>query len=264
MINGGSSSSKFALFEAEPREVEASPPNYRGRHPIAMDRFGVYFLLDEGSEHTPTVVRENPPLNLSSIKSENLRLDGPTGAVLDRALVGMRTLIDRTLAHVRITAGLAQRNDLFGVADFVEELRLSASLEAKMKGCAITFSGVAPRLGVRVDRDLLLSAVGNLLQNAIKFTRPDTEVILRAYSVGDRILIEVEDHGEGLPAKEEEKMFHPFVQGGTDKSGMGLGLSICRQSVKAIGGILSARNHPHSGCLFTISLPRYEMPAVEG
>jgi len=52
-------------------------------------------------------------------------------------------------------------------------------------------------------------------------------------------------------------MFRPFTQvGGADKSGLGLGLSICRRSVEANNGILSVRDVPGCGCVFTIDLPR--------
>lgn len=193
---------------------------------------------------------------LFAIKDGNLGLGGATGTVLDRSLVGMRGLIDRSLTDVRITAGMPRRNALFALSDFIAEVKLSAALEAQVKECVLTVSEVDPRLALDADRDLLLSAVGNLLQNAFKFTHPHTEVCLNAYSVGDRILIDVEDHGEGLSAEIAEKMFQPFTQGGADKSGLGLGLSISRHSVEANDGILSVRNKVDSGCIFTIDLPR--------
>ncbi len=198
-------------------------------------------------------------LALYVIKDGDLGLSGATGAVLDRALVGMRALIDRSLTEVRMTAGLPPHHGLFALADFIQELKLSAALEAQVKKCVLVVPGVDPHLAVDADRDLLLSAVGNLLQNAFKFTHPGTEVVLSAYAVADRILIEVEDHGDGLPAGEAEKMFQPFTQGGADKSGLGLGLSICQRSVTANGGILSVKNKSSAGCIFTIDLPRHAL-----
>ncbi len=99
-----------------------------------------------------------------------------------------------------------------------------------------------------------------LLQNAFKFTHSGTEVILNAYSVGDRIIIDVEDHGDGLSAKEAEMMFQPFTQGGSDRTGLGLGLTIARRSVEANAGFLTVRSKTKSGCIFTIDLPRHTMP----
>jgi len=52
-------------------------------------------------------------------------------------------------------------------------------------------------------------------------------------------------------------MFQPFAQGSANKTGLGLGLSICRRSVEAIGGVLSVRNRPGVGCVFTVDLPRH-------
>jgi signal transduction histidine kinase len=56
-------------------------------------------------------------------------------------------------------------------------------------------------------------------------------------------------------------MFLPFTQNGTDKTGLGLGLSIARRSVEANNGVLSVRDVPGTGCVFTIALPRYAVSA---
>lgn len=82
------------------------------------------------------------------------------------------------------------------------------------------------------------------------------------HATADRILIEVEDRCGGLPEGEAQRMFRPFTQGGNDRSGLGLGLSICRRSVEANNGILSVRDMPGSGCVFTIDLPR-QSPAAQ-
>ena len=104
-------------------------------------------------------------------------------------------------------------------------------------------SPVDPALAVHVDRELLFSAISNLLQNAFKFTEQNTEVSLNVHATADRILIEVEDSCGGFEG-EAERMFRPFTQGGNDRSGLGLGLSICRRSVEANNGILSVRDMP--------------------
>ena len=116
------------------------------------------------------------------------------------------------------------------------------------------------RLFVRANRELLLAALANLLQNAFKFTRANSEVTLNAYAFGEHVLIEVKDHCGGLPPGSAEKLFSPFTQRSNDRSGLGLGLSIARQSVEADGGTLSVRDVPGAGCVFTISLPRH-LPA---
>lgn len=198
-------------------------------------------------------------LALSIIKEGNVGLGGATGGVLDRALVGLSNLIDRSLAEVRMAAGMPVQHRLCSLADFIAEIKLSASLEAQVKDCVLTVSDVDPLLAVDVDRDLLLSAVGNLLQNAFKFTHPHTEVTLNAYALADRILIDVLDHCGGLAPGSAENMFVPFMQEGEDRSGLGLGLSIARRSVEANSGLLNVRNLVGSGCVFTIDLPRHSL-----
>jgi signal transduction histidine kinase len=199
-------------------------------------------------------------LAFAAIKGGNVGITGATGAVLERSLIGLRTLVDRSLADVRVAAGIPRRHELVSLADFIGQVGSSASLEARSRECLFTVSDVEERLAIDVDRDMLLSALGNLLQNAFKFTAHHTEVTLHAYAVADRILIDIEDHCGGLPPGGMERMFLPFTQSGADRSGLGLGLAICRRSVEANNGILRVRDMPGSGCVFTIDLPRYAMP----
>src|SRR5688572_7794689 len=222
---------------------------HAGAHAL-NDRLG--FLAHELRNliHTAT-------LAVTAIKAGNVGLAGATGAVLDRSLIGLRNLVDRSLADVRVTAGMPARLRPLALAPFVDEVKISASLEAQARGCAFTIGAVDPSLAVEADRDLLFSAVGNLLQNAFKFTEQNTEVSLNVHPAADRILIDVEDNCGGLHPGDAEKMFLPETPGSKEKSALGLGLSICRRSVEANGGVLSVRNMPGTGCVFTIELPRH-------
>ena len=198
-------------------------------------------------------------LVFAAIKTGNVGVAGATGAVMDRSLVAMRDLIDRSLADVRVTAGLAARHQLVCVADVVAEVQNVGSLEARERGCQLAVSPVDPDLAVEADRDMLLSAIANLVQNAFKFTAKGTGISLNAYAAADRVRIDIEDNCGGLPPGGAERMFLPFRQCGEDRSGLGLGLAICRRSVEANHGILSVRDRPGSGCVFTIDLPRHSL-----
>lgn len=197
----------------------------------------------------------------AAIRTGHVGPSGSTAAVLDRCLIGLRTLVDRSLAEVRLGAALPARGRLISLADVIADVQLAANLEAKSRGCVLTVCPVPPDLAVEADREMLFSAVNNLLQNAFKFTRQGTEVLMNAYASADRILIDVEDHCGGLPPGDPEHLFRPFTQSGEDKSGAGLGLSICRRSVQANHGVLSVRDLPGTGCVFTINLPRYQLSA---
>jgi signal transduction histidine kinase len=201
-------------------------------------------------------------LAVNIIKSGNVGLSGATGQILDRSLMGMRNLIDRSLAEVRIESGSAIEAQVFSLGGLIAELKVTASLEAAARKCVFIVADVDPKLALSGDRDLLLAAAGNLLQNAFKFTRPGTEVTLNAYSVGERIHIDVEDNCGGLPSGDAESIFLPHVQRGADKSGAGLGLSISRRSVEANAGTLTVRDVPGTGCVFTIEMPRHLDPTT--
>jgi signal transduction histidine kinase len=213
------------------------------------------FLAHELRNHIHTAT-----FAVRAIKAGHVGLSGATGAVLDRSLIGMRDLIDRSLADVRVAAGMDPLHRLISLADFITDIGISASLEAESRGCKFTIGGVDAGLALDVDREMLFSAVNNLLQNAFKFTRHSTEVSLHAYATGDRIRIEVEDQCGGLPDGVADKIFVPFTQGGNDRSGLGLGLAICRRGVEANNGVLRVRNMPGTGCVFTIDLPRQRLP----
>ena len=199
-------------------------------------------------------------LAFSAAKTGNLSLHGATGTILERSLDGLAKLIDESIAEVRMLSHNTLASTSFSLSEFVAELKAAAELAAKAKGCLLSVPSIDPLLAIIGNRELLFSAVANLLQNAIKFTHPGTEVRLCAYAVADRIQIDVADHCGGLPPNAEETMFLPFAQNGADRNGLGLGLTIAQQSVKACNGTLEVHNLPTVGCVFTISLPRFEVP----
>jgi hypothetical protein len=125
-----------------------------------------------------------------------------------------------------------------------------------VRGLTLTVTPVEAAMEVKVDRQLLTVAVANLLQNAFKFSRVRGLVTLKTSAVKDRVLIEVEDECGGLPPGKADDLFQGFEQRGKDRTGLGLGLSISRKSVKADRGEIRVRDRPGVGCVFTIDLPR--------
>ena len=210
------------------------------------------FLAHEFRNHLNTVTHA-----VSAIKSGQVGFGGATGKVLDRSLIRLRAMLDNSMADVRLTAGLHANFQVILIADLVAEIVDSAQLEAQWWKCQFTATVRGKGLAVHADRHLLLSALGNLLQNAFKFTKPGTKVTLTVYAEGDQIRLDVQDESGGLPDGKIEDLFLPFKQSGRDKSGLGLGLSICQRSVEANHGALSARDLPGLGSIFSISLPTH-------
>ena len=196
-------------------------------------------------------------LAVAALELGNMTMGGATGAVLKRALGSLTELVNRSIAEVR--SNVPGQRHILSVASLIADAETAGHLVALAAGCPFAVPAVDPDLVIRANRGLLLAALANLLQNAFKFTHSRTEVTLKAYAFGEEVLIEVRDNCGGLPVGSAEKMFTPFSQRSEDKSGLGLGLSIARQSVEADGGTLSVRDLPGIGCVFIISLPRHSL-----
>jgi signal transduction histidine kinase len=191
------------------------------------------------------------------LKSGTVGVGGSTGALLARSLTGLRDLIDRSLAEVRLEAEL-YRQEPVALAEFMEEVEVAAAIAARARTAQLTVTPIEGGIAINVDRQLLAAALANLLQNAFKFSRPNGHVVLRTdtATAPDRVLIEVEDECGGLPAGRTEDLFGMFEQRGTDRSGLGVGLAIARAGVEVNGGEIRVRDLPGRGCIFTIDLPR--------
>ena len=194
-------------------------------------------------------------LAVDAIKRGTVGIAGATGAVLERSLLAMRDIIDRSFAEVRLGAGLSQPHELVPIGGLFEEVQVFAGMEANAKGIELTIKPVEPALAVKADRHTLGSALSNLLQNAVKFTAMGGKVVLSAHASAERVVIEVEDSCGGLPDGDPALMFRPFERRSIDRTGLGLGLSISQRGVEANGGRLDVRNKPGKGCVFVIDLP---------
>ncbi|MDM0022713.1 sensor histidine kinase [Variovorax saccharolyticus] len=212
------------------------------------ERLGVLVHELRNSLHTAT-------LAFAALESGKLPVSGSTGALLKRSLSSLAALLNLSLSQVRGAADTPHA-EVFSLDLFVTEAKNSASLDASAKGCTFSVDEVDAALGISGNRERLLAALVNLLQNAFKFTHAHTEVALKAFAEKDHVLVEVRDRCGGLPPGATTSIFQPFVQVGDNRSGLGLGLSIARRHVEADGGALTVRDIPGVGCVFTIRLPR--------
>jgi signal transduction histidine kinase len=193
-------------------------------------------------------------LAFRTLKQGAVAINGSTGAVLGRSLMGLRDLIDSTLSEVRLGAG-TQRRERLAVDEFLDEIVVVARLHAEYREIRFSVESVARQLAIDADPQLLASAVMNLLSNAFKYTRAGGRVLLRALHEDGHVRIEVEDECGGIPDS-TRNLFQAFGERrGRDRTGLGLGLSIARAAVKAHGGDISVRNSPGKGCVFVIEVP---------
>jgi signal transduction histidine kinase len=201
-------------------------------------------------------------LAFETLKRGTVAINGSTGAVLGRSLVSLRDLVSSTISDIKIAAD-QQRRDRVSVTAFIDDLVDAARLHAEFRDLSFTAERAEVGLAINADRDLLASAVTNLLNNAFKFTRPGGRVTLRTYREHNDLVIEVQDSCGGLsPAAGD--LFKPSNdKRKQDRTGLGLGLSIARKIARAHGGDISVRDLPGRGCSFSIRIPlaAEEVPA---
>jgi signal transduction histidine kinase len=193
-------------------------------------------------------------LAFHTLKRGAVAVNGSTGAILGQSLMSLREVIDRTLSEVRLESG-KQRRARVPVVTFIDEIAASGMLHSEYRHIQFTVEAVDAALSIDADPQLLMSAVMNLLHNAFKNTPSAGRVILRARAEHGRLLIETEDECGGIPSSKGD-LFQVFGdRRGSDRSGLGLGLSIARKAVRAHGGEIRIRNMPGQGCVFIIDVP---------
>jgi PAS domain S-box-containing protein len=184
-------------------------------------------------------------------------------AVIDRQIGQMTRLIDDLLDVTRITRGKIrlqrERLDLQGLVQRTVEDHRSTFARGEIRLTMLDSSGEVPIDG---DRVRLAQAIGNLLQNAAKFTPRggDTTVSLQTDRSRGEAVLTVRDTGSGIQPEMLPRLFHPFSQADAtldrSKGGLGLGLALVKGLVELHGGsVTAASGGPGRGAAFTIRLP---------
>lgn len=201
-------------------------------------------------------------LALSVLDRQGLLPKGRSADVITRSLQRVNELIDNALTETRLRALPEPLREPVLIEDLFRELVEDSAVDLETKGLKVT-AEVPPGLTLNADRKLLHSALSNLVRNAVKFSRHDGTITLRARDGGiRRVAMDVEDECGGLPESRMQSLFDPFVQVGRDRSGFGLGLAIVKQAAEAHGGELRVHNLPGKGCVFVLDLPTDPSPPL--
>ena len=110
-----------------------------------------------------------------------------------------------------------------------------------------------PRL--QLDRAQISRVLDNLVDNALRHSKQSGRIRLQARRHGERVILSVEDNGEGIPFGQQARIFEPFVQVGRKKGGAGLGLALCKEIVQLHGGRIGVYSRPGQGTQFYFALP---------
>lgn len=177
-------------------------------------------------------------------------------------------IIDDLLDLSRIEANETPQGALVGVADFVTEA--VASVQGIADGLDVTIEvGELPlEVAVEGDRRDLISAVANLVENAVKYSDAGERVSVSAQSAAGRVAVKVSDRGVGIPARDLERIFERFYRVDRARSrstgGTGLGLSIVRHVAANHGGTVGVSSVEGEGSTFVLDLPAVPIKSLPG
>ncbi len=215
------------------------------------------------SEHIGFLTHElRNPLTTATMAATRLRRKAEipeahkdTLDMLDRGLNRVRSMIDGILLTERLEAREMECRPVditFG--HLMAEATRAAEFEAKNKGIAFTTRYDAA-MEIHVDPTLALSALQNVIDNAVKFTDRG-----HVHVVGDdgpsEVLVHVYDNCDGLAPEALNTIFEPFKRAHSGKAGTGLGLAIARRAVEAQGGRIGADSSVGHGCHFWLAFPK--------
>jgi PAS domain S-box-containing protein len=178
--------------------------------------------------------------------------------IIRRSGKRMQSLIEDLLDVARIEAGaLVVRPSREELLPILEEARLLFQEQASRKGVDLRIETPAPDASARVDRDRILQALANLLDNALRVTKEGGSVILGVAETDGGVEITVADTGPGIEPRLLERLFDRFSQSEDEEAGaVGLGLAIVRGVAEAHGGDVAVESTLGCGTIFTIHVPR--------
>ena len=192
--------------------------------------------------------------------------DGPIKGKLKLAERNARKLLDMVNQMLDLRSLMINAQSVhFSRKDLVETVRLSVEqfFALKEKGFTLTFRTSNDHIEMLFDEDKITKVVTNLLSNAIKYSEEDGRVNVDLALEGGEAVIQVSDHGKGIPDKEKPHLFDRFWQGegSANKGGSGIGLNIVQEYVRMHEGRVEVSDTPGGGATFTVYIPAKECEA---
>jgi two-component system sensor histidine kinase CpxA len=178
---------------------------------------------------------------------------------LEREIERLDSLISHVLKLARLHGTDTQfTREPLEIDEILQEVVHDANFEGAVKRCVVQLQGGARR-PVLGNRELLYSAIENVLRNAVRYSPAGTSVDVMVGVTPDELEILVRDHGPGVPGGDLERIFEPFYRVAEsrdrDSGGEGIGLAITSQVFKSHGGSAGAQNLAGGGLQVRLALP---------
>ncbi len=199
-------------------------------------------------------------LAVSEMQSPQHQLDAETRLELIHSATQqadrLNHLVGNLLDMTRLEAGAIRLNrEPTGIQDLVATV--TTQMVDELSSHPITLNIPEDLPEVNIDAVLIGQVLTNLLDNAVKYSKPGDPIMISASVTGNAVNIAVKDCGMGIPEGDLEYVFDKFyrVQRQDTIAGTGLGLSICKGIIEAHGGKIWAANNPDKGVTITFTLP---------
>lgn len=141
------------------------------------------------------------------------------------------------------------------IPELLEAARQRFEVAANEQDVQLKLELQQPLPTLMLDRQQIERVLDNLLSNALRYTPKGGEVRLLARHHGERMILSVEDNGEGIPYSQQARIFEPFVQIGRRRGGAGLGLALCKEIAQLHGGRIGVHSRIGHGTIFYVALP---------
>ncbi len=141
------------------------------------------------------------------------------------------------------------------LSQMLEDARARFAEPATARNIELLVELQQPLPVLSADQVQLERVLDNLLDNALRHTPSGGQIRLQARRHGERVIISIEDNGEGIAYSQQGRIFEPFVQVGRKKGGAGLGLALCKEIVQLHGGRIGVYSRPGQGTQFYMALP---------
>lgn len=166
------------------------------------------------------------------------------------------TLINDLLNFSRYQSGQQKlEREPCDPSQLLEQARQRFQAAALQNDIDIKLELQTPLPNLLLDRQQMERVLDNLLSNALRHTPDGGEIRLLARHHGERVILSVEDNGEGIPYSQQARIFEPFVQIGRRRGGAGLGLALCKEIAQLHGGRIGVHSRIGHGTIFYIALP---------
>src|SRR5271168_4299241 len=178
---------------------------------------------------------------------------------LEREIERLDALISQVLKLARLQGtDILMARERFDCDEMIEEVVRDANFEGAVKNCRVNLQGAA-NAAILGNRELLRSAIENVLRNAVRYSASESEVCVSIARLNSGLEMLIRDRGAGVPPADLERIFEPFYRVAEsrdrDSGGEGIGLAITSQVMKAHGGRAEANNPAGGGLEVRLSLP---------